>query len=155
MLQLCFSLSILVITHLGILEGSRYIHILLYSLFNSIFQWNINIVIKDYSDHVVTTAQHLPNQSSVLMRIWLGILCFNTVNQWEIMTQSSCKARGNRKINSKKVSGQLSSIQLVSSYIISPWQWHDSPTFKYSNNFQNSPVMFPCIPIYDYWWVNN
>ena len=68
-LQLCFSLSILVITHLGILEGSRYIHILLYSLFNSIFQWNINIVIKDYSDHVVTTAQHLPNQSSVLMRI--------------------------------------------------------------------------------------
>ena len=37
-----------------------------------------------------------------LMRIWLGILCFNTVNQWEIMTQSSCKARGNRIINSKK-----------------------------------------------------
>ena len=102
MLPLCISLSILVITHLGILKGSRYIHILLYSLFNSIFQWNINIVINDYSDHVVTTAQHLPNQSSVLMRIWLGILCFNTVNQWEIMTQSSCKARGNRIINSKK-----------------------------------------------------
>ena len=47
------------------------------------------------------------------MRIWLGILCFNTVNQWEIMTQSICKAKGNRKINSKKVSGQSSSIQLV------------------------------------------
>ena len=28
-----------------------------------------------------------------LMRIWLGILCFNTVNQWEIMTQSSCRKR--------------------------------------------------------------
>ena len=26
-----------------------------------------------------------------LIRIWLGILCFNTVNQWEIMTQSSCR----------------------------------------------------------------
>ena len=24
-------------------------------------------------------------------RICLGILCFNTVNQWEIITQSSCR----------------------------------------------------------------
>ena len=26
-----------------------------------------------------------------LKRICLGILCFNTVNQWEIITQSSCR----------------------------------------------------------------
>ena len=50
-------------------------------------------------------------------RICLGILCFNTVNQWEIITQSSCR----EEINSEKVSGQSSSIQLVSPYIISPW----------------------------------
>ena len=53
-----------------------------------------------------------------LMRIRLGILCFNTVNE---KSWHRAAAGGNRKINSEKVSGQSSSIQLLSPYIISPW----------------------------------
>ena len=48
--------------------------------------------------------RYWPNQTNPIIRIWVGILCFNTVNQWEIMTQ---------KKNTEKVSRKLFSIQLV------------------------------------------
>ena len=56
---------------------------------------------------------HLPNRTNQddLKRIYLSILYFNTVNQREIITQSSCREEMEKK--SEKESGELSSIQLV------------------------------------------
>ena len=63
-------------------------------------------------DHVVTTARHLPNQSSVfnenLTRHFMFQHCQPMSNHHTERLQG-----GNRKINSEKVSGQSSSIQLV------------------------------------------
>ena len=46
----------------------------------------------------------------------------------------SAAAEGNRKINSEKVSGQSSSIQLLSPYIISSWVSHPSTSFQICTN---------------------
>ena len=41
--------------------------------------------------HPVTRARHLPVQSIYFFKEYcLGIQCFNTVNQWAIVTNSSC-----------------------------------------------------------------
>ena len=43
-------------------------------------------------------------------RICLGILCFNTVNQWEIITQSSCREEMEKWIQKKCHGSRLQSI---------------------------------------------
>ena len=44
-----------------------------------------------------------------LIRIWLSILCFNTVIQWEVMTQSCCRKEIEKYIQKKCQGNRLQS----------------------------------------------
>ena len=69
--------------------------------------------------HTITSAWHLPNQSIWFKKEFVSAFYVSTLST---NRKSSHSAAADRKWkNSEKVSGQSSSIQLVSPYIIFPW----------------------------------